>query len=464
MRFPLLRRLSLLIHRRARSEDFTGFSPVAPLDALTRSYSLSNLGEQAGTASTWETVVPQITIPPPHALHTPSDSPVIAYPPVDSERRPYKLAAVSQRILELEHELGQLKADNAHLKDDNSALKFDLELLQEQLGFLENAERPLSSDVRLITKEALEILKRQARRCSEMDRFVRTIIDLGLKTEKPIFPRVHNAIMTGATHDEAVVEAIREAAAKPDSPWATIIPAVIGPRTNEQYLSALNMTIQCRRENKDLQNVKKFWKNVAKEDPANGNLVTPSSSNLSSIQVILPEKRQRAVDDLLAKLRNGTIPMRSQVITQSSMVAPSIPTSNKITEPSNTYHDLSASSGSEHDTRPTISPSEIGVTINACASDISATLAYLRDSSVPSLPPLASQRFKEELIASHSSERFSISTTYKYKHVLGSRDLNEAPSDSHADQQPVRLSFELSVLASRSYSDRTSLHTTRLPA
>lgn len=325
--------------------------------------------------------------------------------------RPYNLASVSQRILQLEHELCQLKTENSQLTDANNALKFDTELLQEQLSFLENAERPLSSDVRLITKEALEILKTQARRCIEMDRFVRTVISLGLQTEEPVFPRVHKAIIAGDTHDEALVDAIRDAAAKPGTPWATIIPAVIGPRTNEQYLSAINMTLQSRKENRELQGVKKFWKNVAKEDPANADLVTPSSSNLSAVQAVLSEKRQHAVDDLLVQLRNGSVPIRSQIVSQSAMQSSEMPRPKSIV--------LSASMDSTRllNGSATVPRPEPGVIVSS--SDSSTVLPYLRDAS---LPALASQTFKQELKASHSRERFSISTTYK--HALAPRDLN----------------------------------------
>ncbi|KAF9024552.1 hypothetical protein BDZ89DRAFT_1017475 [Hymenopellis radicata] len=419
MRFPLFRRLSHLIHRRAKSEPLTGIG-VEPLDALTRSYSLSNIGEQARPSS-FEPSVTQIMIPPPHALNTPPGSPTFIYPT--------DVTTLSQRILELEHQLGQLKVENSQLKDANNALKFDTELLQEQLSFLENAERPLSSDVRLITKEALEILKTQARRCIEMDRFVRTVISLGLQTEEPIFPRVHKAIIAGETHDEALVDAIRDAAAKPGTPWVTIIPAVIGPRTNEQYLSAINMTLQSRKENRELQGVKKFWKNVAKEDPANADLVTPSSSNLSAVQAVLSEKRQQAVDDLLAQLRNGSVPIRSQIVSQSAVKSSDMPRPESVV--------LSASMDSTKllGGNATVPHTEPGVVVSS--SDSSTVLPYLRDDSLASLPALASQTFKQELKASHSRERFSISTTYK--HALAPRDLN-LPS---IPEKPIEPAYTL---------------------
>ncbi|KAK0213097.1 hypothetical protein DFS33DRAFT_1229113, partial [Desarmillaria ectypa] len=145
----------------------------------------------------------------------------------------------------------------------------------------------------------------------------------------PVFPRVYKAVMAGEAHDEAVVEVIRDAASKPGSPWSSIIPAVIGPRTNDQYTSALNMTLECRRENRELQAVKKFWKGVAKEDEANADLITPSASTLSSVRVALSEDRQHAVDNLLTKLRDGTIPLRSQVVRQATV--PSEPNLSNVT-------------------------------------------------------------------------------------------------------------------------------------
>ncbi|KIY66470.1 hypothetical protein CYLTODRAFT_354891, partial [Cylindrobasidium torrendii FP15055 ss-10] len=113
-----------------------------------------------------------------------------------------------------------------------------------------------------------------------------------MQTKNPVFPRVHQAVLDGQTFDEAMVEAIRDAAARPDSPWSNLIPAVIGPRTNQQYLSALSLTLQSRKENKELQGVKHFWKSVAKQAPENVDLITPSASTLSTVQMQLPSDRK----------------------------------------------------------------------------------------------------------------------------------------------------------------------------
>ena len=431
MRFPILRRLSLLIHRRAKSEPFAGNTPVEPLDSLTRSFSLNTMAEQA-RHSGFESSFQQIVLPPPHALHTPPRSPAIAQnsPAFASDTLSpgtHKLAAVSQRILELEYQVNQLKAENDHLKTANNSLRFDAELLQEQLSFLENSERPLPSDARLVKKGVLDNLNATAKRCLQMEKFVRSVVELGLKTEGAVFPRIHEAILAGETHDEAVVQAIRDAAANPDSPWSTLIPAVIGPRTNQQYLSALSMTLQFRRENKDLQAFKKFWKGVAKEDPANTNLITPSTSAISTVQVVLPNDRQRAVDDLLVKLRNGSIPLRGQVLSQAVDSESSLAHSDIVSSSSSIV--ITASSFPRPPTtrsiatrRTTPPASEEQRTLQQSESIVSITLPYLNSFS-SSLPPLASQRFKEELVASHSSERFYLSISHKRT----SRDLAAPP-------------------------------------
>ncbi|KAG7446592.1 uncharacterized protein BT62DRAFT_128466 [Guyanagaster necrorhizus] len=216
-----------------------------------------------------------------------------------------------------------------------------------------------------------------------MEKLVKSLIDLGLQTEEPVFPRVYRAVLAGESHNEAVVEAIRDAASKPPSPWSSIIPAVIGPHTNDQYISALNMTLQCRRENRELQAVKKFWKGVAKEDEANADLVTPSAPTLSAVQVALSKERQYAVDNLLTKLRDGTIPVRNQVLRQAGVQS--------------------------ERTTSNVTANESGVATGLLFlhSEPSSSLdnsVSQSSSSGPILAPLASQKFKEGLIASHLLE------------------------------------------------------------
>src|SRR6202021_2293845 len=104
--------------------------------------------------------------------------------------------------------------------------------------------------------------------------------------------------------------AIKEASAKPGSPWSKVIPAVTGPRTSDEYLSAIGMTLRLRREVKDTRKVVKFWKRAARETQEHAGTCTPSVSNISSIREQLSEERQTAVDDLLTKLRSGTHPRR----------------------------------------------------------------------------------------------------------------------------------------------------------
>ncbi len=420
MRFSLLRRFSHLIHRRTRSDTFIINSPIQVVDGVTRSFSLNNVGEPA-RPSALDSFIPNN---PFDTTFLASESPTPFSPTNPQTKSPIptsqKLTAVNRRILELESEIARLSSENVHVKAANNALKFDTELLAEQLGFLENAERPLSSDVRLITKEALNMLKNEAIKCAEMEKLVKSLIDLGLQTEEPVFPRVYKAVMAGEPHDEAVVEAIRDAASKPTSPWSSIIPAVIGPRTNDQYISALNMTLQCRRENRELQAVKKFWKGVAKEDEANADLITPSASTLSAVHVPLSQDRQHAVDNLLTKLRDGTIPIRSQVLRQAT-----VPLEPNLSNAAANESDVFASLPSLHPEPST-------------SSDISVSQS---SSSGPSLAPLASQKFKEELIASHSSERFSIgSITTSYKQVrpvLASRDLNRPSAPAGKPSEKV---------------------------
>ncbi|KAF8893487.1 hypothetical protein BD779DRAFT_1435987, partial [Infundibulicybe gibba] len=136
-----------------------------------------------------------------------------------------------------------------------------------------------------------------------------------------------NSVWAGKNADEALVDAIKRAATKPGSIWSKIIPTIVGHRSPEDYISAINLTLKTRKELKYTKQVAKFWKGVAKAIPDHQDTVTPSASNLSSVSEVLSQERQTAVDELLRKIRSGDMP-RTQVVTspRSGLKTSGLPT------------------------------------------------------------------------------------------------------------------------------------------
>lgn len=73
------------------------------------------------------------------------------------------------------------------------------------------------------------------------------------------------------------------------------------------YLSSLRMTLDTRKDLRESKKVAKFWKRVAQQENPASEVVTPSSSNLSSIYEPLSAERQSAVDLLIAKRTRASV-------------------------------------------------------------------------------------------------------------------------------------------------------------
>ncbi|KII92383.1 hypothetical protein PLICRDRAFT_63110, partial [Plicaturopsis crispa FD-325 SS-3] len=136
---------------------------------------------------------------------------------------------------------------------------------------------------------------------AQYSKFLGLMINIGL--HEPVLDKTRTALENGATDvDEVLVEAIKEAAAIPDSPWARIMPAIVGPRTEEQYIAAVNMALKARKSLQESKRAAKWWKAQAiKSERARvDGLVTPSPSSISVVLEKLSPERQAAVDDLIS--------------------------------------------------------------------------------------------------------------------------------------------------------------------
>jgi len=94
-------------------------------------------------------------------------------------------------------------------------------------------------------------------------------------------------------------------------------PIMNDPRTMDRYLSALELTINTRMHLRERAKVVHFWKMLAKANPANTNVVTPSASQLDQLQEYgdpsMTPSKSFIVDTLVGKLRDALMHHRSDV-------------------------------------------------------------------------------------------------------------------------------------------------------
>lgn len=342
-----------LLHRRSKSDSSIPKPPPPRDHILPRPQSLD-----AAQAAVFAAAVP--TCPQTFLFPTPSDA--------------------SSAIFELETANSRLRGDAAIWASDCAKLQSQLEVaradLFTQLHRNSSLQRQLQAD--RIETDKLSV------KLAQYERFLGLLINVGL--HQRVLGDAHAALRAGIDPDEALVSAIKEAAAVPTSPWSTIITGVTGPRTTDEYRSSLNMTLKTRRELKDTKKVAKFWKRVAQEDGRNG-IVTPSVSSISSINEPLPAERQKAVDELISSRRRASL----------------------------------TSQEAESDPFP--------VNVSASTSTSSASLANVTPSNSASetlcLSPLASDSFKNEVASLSSNARlFKKGSSKPSRPVLGQRDIN----------------------------------------
>lgn len=93
-----------------------------------------------------------------------------------------------------------------------------------------------------------------------------------IKLHEPVLGHAAEAVKEAADAEEALIDAVRVAATKKASAWSRIIPAIVGPRSPEHYLSALML----QKDLHESEKVASFWKTTAKLDPVNADTITPS--------------------------------------------------------------------------------------------------------------------------------------------------------------------------------------------
>lgn len=205
-----------------------------------------------------------------------------------------------------------LEEDQEILKDYTVSVLLEKEEVEKDMSTLrdrhyEELDRAKENRLMLINIES-EISRLQ-RRFSDAERFILALVDLGLD---PLILReaVSGVLKEGQPGEDALVDAIQKTARLRDQSLSKGFFATDGPRTADHYLSALDLTINARKELKEKAKVAQFWKMVAKSDPSNANTVTPSTSKLDQIEKsghLSCPSNASLVDDLVNQFKEALV-------------------------------------------------------------------------------------------------------------------------------------------------------------
>ena len=335
--------------------------------------------------------------------------------------------SVTEHIAFLKQERGQLSATIqtllntiTELGEEASTTRCELYNAIRQGDFMRQQVKADEDDIQELQQKVVQYSK-----------FIGLLVDIGL--QEAVLSKAGNALCAGHDADEALVDAIKEAAAIPGSPWSKIMPAITGPRTSDEYLSAIQMTLDLRRQLRESKKLVKFWKRTAQQHAGEDfHTITPSPSNISSIHEELGEERQNAANELLAKLRSGTYPRtarqrRADIIPERDEESIVSSSAEDTTTCLTSFGEDSVSSETDITTDTTSTTCDhVSDRESESGSCTSSSTGTIRPSYACRLPPLASESFKEELCSTESYRHISPSNSSKTtsRIPLGNLDMN----------------------------------------
>jgi len=221
-----------------------------------------------------------------------------------------RLSMATRQIRVLEAENSVLKGSVKSLSKKNTTMVDDVEALRIQVHDLTSKNSQLEMENETLTKELRSERVQgifRTRKAQELlfsikqrDAFVRAMIDINL--HQHVLKDAYFSVEAGCSVDEAIVSAILSAASNPVSPWSRILtpPDVT---KSDLYKCAIELAAAARlRADKSVQ-AAIFWRHVAKCDSKNGNLLTPSPSQLGGMDIT--KERANMLDGLLDRLRAG---------------------------------------------------------------------------------------------------------------------------------------------------------------
>ena len=223
-----------------------------------------------------------------------------------------QISCLKHRIYDIETENNELRHTNMVLLSDSQALEQELSNFRADY-YTERFQSKVRVQSARADKDKIVIL---TNKLEQAEKFIMAMVDI--KLHEPVLGRAAEAVREGADAEEALIDAVRVAATKKGSAWSRIIPAIVGPRSPEHYLSAINLALRLQKDLHESEKVSSFWKTLAKLDPVNADTITPSPSLLSEVggrDVEHSISEQAVLDEMIALLTNDeTLAENSEVI------------------------------------------------------------------------------------------------------------------------------------------------------
>ena len=243
--------------------------------------------------------------------------------------------ALRVQFSHLKHRIYRMESENNELRHANMVLRSDSQALEQELSnvradyYAERFQSKIRIQCTRADKDKIIIL---TDKLEQAEKFIMAMVDI--KLHEPVLGRAAEAVKEGADAEEALIDAVRVAATKKGSAWSRIIPAIVGPRSPEHYLSAINFALMLQKDLHEREKVASFWKSIAKLDPVNANTITPSPSLLSEVggqDVEHSISEQAVLDEMIAFLTNGdTLSGKSQSYSAEVVASELILTEDKI--------------------------------------------------------------------------------------------------------------------------------------
>ena len=234
-----------------------------------------------------------------------------------------------RQIVYLDQIQASLEKSLARANDQNSKLLKEREILTEEFDQLQwnfDAERTkntkLERSLHTMKSDHIKIITRQDWEINQLKRFNAAMVDL--KLHAPVLFNAAHSVCNGRPADAALITAIKEAATKFGSPWAGIVPSIVGDHPDEIYHDAMQRCVKLEGDQRAATKKYLFWKMKAQMDPRHAKYVTPSSSSMSLVlDSCLPKEtlELNGVNNLLAELKTGKVPRRSQPPASGPVVA-----------------------------------------------------------------------------------------------------------------------------------------------
>ncbi|KAJ7115575.1 hypothetical protein C8R46DRAFT_232219 [Mycena filopes] len=265
-----------------------------------------------------------------------------------------KLAAIKERM-----EL--LETANERLQHRIESNRTDAEMLSSSVTYFSSeyyAGLLTIRELRARSRQDAEIMSNQEQQLCQLKKFVGLMVEIGL--HEPVLERAHVSVLKGENFEPALVQAIRNAAARPGSAWTGILAA------------------------------------VAASSPPLGASFGPADTT-----DVFEGRRQSTVDDLLKNLKDGNIPSgrhRSagqRFVSQSPARKRSISNSNnslRIKTPKASKAPLSTPSPARCALRPLNGNRILHSQVPDSSAERSSTR---RTSSVPSAAPVEERRIEK---------------------------------------------------------------------